>query len=110
MKTSTKRKAISKLEEKKKILNEAIEDHLKHDSKGYKGWDEPDIGKAWRDVDFNEPDSTDTVEQVMAGYYNYGKEPINPWKLACIAILMGIVAGLILATQPIINALDVCLK
>jgi len=59
---------------------------------------------------WNEPDSEATVEQVQRYCDLDWKEvkPINYWKYACIAILLGTVAGMLSLTPKIIEVIDVC--
>lgn len=94
MKTSTKRKAISK-----KVKNNDVQ-----------GRSIP-LYEEWNDL----PDSEATVDQVrqsmLKGYLNKIEEENKPnyWKYACIAILLGIVVGMITFTPTITSMFDVCL-
>lgn len=112
-KTSTKRKAISKKEDIKlpkdwgKVrdpetgelvnFNQAMDDHLKYDSKGYREWDD-------------EADAQGTVEQIKNAGKWLGQDEykINYWKYACIAILLGLVAGMILSAPLFVKLAVVC--
>ena len=136
MKTPTKRKAISKkvpalqtmsgmllnaklqnkemkipkeLSKKAKELDKAIEDHIKYANKGYRGWDEP---TSTEDIDqyYQNCGAEATVEQIKnAGKWLGQDEPkINYWKYACIAILLGIVVGMILSTPLFVKLAEVC--
>lgn len=61
------------------------------------------------------PDSEATAEQVkdwgrFKSIHGIPEEPINSWKYACIAIILGIVAAMILSTPTIISLFDACVQ
>lgn len=112
-------KIPKELSKKAKELDKAIEDHIKYDSKGYKGWYEPGAGivntyTSQGDIDLD-VDSEATVEQVKR-FESAKKDwedavrPINYWKYACITILLGIVAGMIISTPLFVKLAEVCVQ
>jgi hypothetical protein len=143
MRTSTKRKAISKKVKvsvaegdtytpgvglhwgkaisNKEELNKVIIEHTKRISK--KDYTLIDLDNRYHEgyqagIDDCEschadsievPDSQATVEQIKnaAKWLNTSVE-VNYWKYACVAILLGLVAGMILSTPLFVKLAEVC--
>lgn len=65
--------------------------------------------KQWQE--FEIPDAEATVNQIKTyDRFTWGEEPINYWKYACIAILLGIVTAMIFSTPTIIRLFDACVQ